>query len=78
MGYARFRVTDQLFLRALGLPLDTEFINAKIARDDIGVLEFIVSHPDLKGTLNDEGNMPPLVCPTIRRNQPLECEWVTK
>lgn len=46
MSYSKMLVTRELFLQALGLPMTTMIIGAKVEYPYI-YIEFVVDHPDI-------------------------------
>lgn len=77
MGYARILVTTELLREVLHLPPDTNILFAK--DDGQFNVELTVSHPDLVGGPGPEGELPPLVTPTFRKQEPIVFEgWGQK
>lgn len=81
MGYARILVSAELLRQALHLPADTRVCMAAMPREYSSweQIELTVAHPDLKDTPLQEGELPPLVCPTFKSQQPVVfVEWGQK
>lgn len=73
MGAARLRVSTELLREVLHLPIGTDITCAGtvVGFDQI---ELTVTHPDLQDMPAREGTLPPLICPTFRRQEPIVFE----
>lgn len=70
-------MTYDLLREALHLPCDTEIRHVGPGAYDTA--EITVIHSDLNDVTLAEGELPPVVCPTFRRNVPVEfIEWGQK
>lgn len=74
MGAARVMVSFELLREVLHLPATTEIWFVGTADRDIA--EITVADPGLQDVTLREGEKPPVVTPTFRRNVPVEfVEW---
>jgi hypothetical protein len=72
MGCARIRVSFPFLRELLCLPVLTEIRHASMSSDGYcDDVELIVSHPDLVDVPRSDGELPPLITPTFRKQEPV-------
>lgn len=75
MGCARLQITNEYLLDRLALPTDTRIIQAEMSDDSRDVVLYLV-HPDLKPVALAEGELPPRIVPSFRRQSDvLMVDW---
>jgi hypothetical protein len=73
MGYARIRISGDLLREWMPLPLTASIVGS-VASEEPGAVEIVVEDQALPELTI--GEKPPLICPTFRKNLPVEfVDW---
>lgn len=73
---ARVLVSYELLREMLHLPIAAEICTVRESQSLHHSFEIVVKHPDLNDVVLAEGQWPPIVTPTWRKNVPVEfIEW---